>query len=214
MNKRSVIIVGAGGHGAVVADALLAAGHNVLGFLEGNTSTLSQRRCGLPVLGDDDALSQYNPEKIVLANGIGSMRNESDSLRKRLQKKFEANGWQFCSVIHPKAIVSPHAVIEEGAQLLAGSIVQAHAMVGEGCIINTGSIVEHDATIGAWTHVAVGVIVCGKTQVGEYCHIGTGATLIQGLTIGANTLIGAGAVVVKDFAGQGMLLGVPAKPVG
>lgn len=210
----SIIVIGAGGHAAVVADALLAAGRKVLGFTDSDRSLWGQARCGLPVLGDDGVLKEQSPTSVVLGNGIGGVgRRQGDALRKTVQERLEADGWCFVTVVHPKAVVSPFARVGAGAQLLAGSIVQAGADVGLGCIVNTAAVVEHDVILGDWVHVAPRALVCGNVVVGSGTHVGAGAIVRQGLRIGVDTLIGAGAVVVRDIPGSSLVMGVPARRV-
>lgn len=208
-----VIVIGAGGHARVLADALLSAGRPVLGFTDTNAALRGTVLLGLPVLGDDGILDRHSPREIMLVNGIGSIDNRAPSLRKRVQEVLRAQGWRFVSVAHPKAILSPHATLGEGVQLMAGSIVQCGAVLGDGVIVNTGSIVEHDVCVGDWTHLAPGAIVCGDVRIGRSCHVGAGATVRQGLTIGDSCLVGLGAAVVRDAAPATVLTGVPARPL-
>ena len=204
-----VIIIGSGGHAAVVADALLASGARVLGYTDADPGRSGARLCGLPVLGDDSVLEKHVPGETALANGIGGTRVAS--LRRVVQDRLEARGWEFVAVRHPSAIVSPFATIAAGAHLLAGSIVQAGATVGKGCIVNTAAVVEHDVELDAFVHVAPRALLCGAVVVGANCHVGAGAVIKQHVRIGADTLVGAGAVVVEDFPGNGVLVGVPAR---
>lgn len=208
----AVIVIGAGGHAVVVADALLAAGETVLGFTDADPQRHGQRLCGLPVLGDDaTVLAAHRPDTTRLANGIGGVRGTA--LRQRVQQRLQAQGWQFTGVRHPSAIVSPFARVGDGVQLLAASVVQAGAEIGAGCIVNTAAVVEHDCRLGEQVHVAPRALLCGEVELGARCHVGAGAVVRQGLRLGADTVVGAGAVVLKDFAGAGTLVGVPARPM-
>jgi sugar O-acyltransferase (sialic acid O-acetyltransferase NeuD family) len=208
---KSVIVIGAGGHAAVVADALQAAGVNVLGFTDADATKHQSRQCGLPVLGSDaTVLAGSDRNDVLLANGIGGVRGTD--ARRALQLRLQEAGWRFATVIHPTAIVSRHARIGDGVQLLAGSIVQASAVIGEGSIVNTAAIVEHDADVGEYVHVAPRALLCGAVTVGNYSHIGAGAVVRQGIRLGRHTLVASGAVVVKDFDGGGELVGMPARP--
>ena len=212
--KLPFIIIGAGGHAGVVADALLAAGERVLGFTDVDPSRHGRTLCGLPVLGDDRVLDAYTPQTLALANGIGGVGGQHrEPMRHNVQQRLSECGWQFAGVRHPSAIVSPFARIGSGAQLLAASVVQSGAEVGEGCIINTAAVVEHDVTLGCWVHVAPGALVCGNVMIGAFSHIGAGAVVRQGLQLGEDTVVGAGAVVVKDYAGANVLVGVPANAI-
>ena len=211
MSGLPIIIIGSGGHAAVVADALLAAGRQVLGFTDSNTSRHGARLCGLLVLGDDSALPHHPTAAVELVNGIGGAgKPGTTGLRSRVQQALQAQGWRFASVQHPSAVVSPFAQLGIGAQLLATSVVQAGAVVGEGCIVNTAAVVEHDVRLGAFVHLACGAVLCGNVTVGAYSHIGAGAVVRQGVQLGEHTVVGAGAVVLNDFPGSGTLLGVPA----
>ncbi|MBS0530545.1 MAG: acetyltransferase [Proteobacteria bacterium] len=195
-----------------MADALQAAGVNVLGFTDADPAKHQLRQCGLPVLGSDaTVLTGYSQGDVLLANGVGGVKGTD--VRRALQMRLQELGWRFITVLHPTAIVSRHASVGSGAQLLAGSIVQAAAMIGEGAIVNTGAIVEHDTDVGDYVHVAPRALLCGAVKVGKYSHIGAGAIVRQGICLGQHTMVGAGAVVVKDFDGGGDLVGMPARHV-
>lgn len=211
MSDKPVIIIGAGGHATVVADALMAAGHTVLGFTDADARRLGHALCGLAILGTDQVLQSYNPAHVALANGIGSLSNDSEPLRYRVQRQLEQQGWKFCSVIHPSAWISPHATLEHAVQIMAGSVVQVAAHIETGVIINTRAVVEHDTRVGAWSHVAPGAVICGDVTIGPQSHIGAGAVIKQGLKLGEQTLVGLGSAVVADFPGQGVLTGIPAR---
>lgn len=211
MSELPIVVVGAGGHAAVVADALLAAGATVLGFTDPRPEVAGTRICGLPVLGGDEVLEAHRPQVVRLVNGIGGVRPHS--LRRTVQQRLEARGWRFVGVRHPSAIVSPFAVLGDTVQLMARCVVQAHARLGVGCIVNTAAVVEHDVEVGEFAHVAPGAIVCGAVRVGGESHVGAGAVLRQGVSVGPWTLVGAGAVVIKDFEGRGTLVGMPARQV-
>jgi sugar O-acyltransferase (sialic acid O-acetyltransferase NeuD family) len=208
--KGPVIIIGAGGHAAVVADALLACGIEVIGFTDIDRRRHGDRHLGLSILGNDEhVLSSYRQDDVVLANGIGSIA--TTELRQDVQRGLERAGWRFMTVQHPSAIVSPRAQIGQGVQILAGSIVQVGAKIGEGSIVNTGAVIEHDCDVGSFVHTAPRALLCGDVKVGSGSHVGAGSVVKQGLRLGPRTLVGAGAVVVKDFEGNGVLKGNPAR---
>lgn len=211
----AVIVVGAGGHASVVAEALLEAGTEVLGFTDLDPARHGDLRVGLPVLGSDEVLLRHAGTGIRLANGLGFVSGTGrSSLRFRVQERLQSQGWIFVSVLHPRALVSRNAQLEPGSQILAGAIVQAHARIGVGTILNTASIVEHDSLVGNWCHLATRATVCGQVRIGDGCLIGAGAVLRQSVSIGEDTIVGAGAVVLRDCAGHQTLCGVPARALG
>ncbi|MBU1384263.1 MAG: NeuD/PglB/VioB family sugar acetyltransferase [Alphaproteobacteria bacterium] len=212
MSGRPVIVVGAGGHGAVVADALLAGGRTVLGFVDADPGAASGLP-GLDVLGSDESLDPN--AGYDLANGIGGTgAGGTAGLRRRVQERLEARGFRFTGVRHPSAVVSSHVAVADDVQLLARSVIQTGARIGTGAIINTGVIIEHGCRVGAFTHCASGAILCGDVEIGEGSHIGAGAVIRQGVRLEPGVVVGAGAVVLDAGSGVGMLIGVPARRRG
>ncbi len=162
-------------------------------------------------MGGDDILATYESGSIRLANGLGSVG--VPAIRFEQYVTFKQRGFVFATVIHPSAIVSTHAVLSEGVQVMAGAVVQAGASIGENPIINTNASVGHDCYLEDHIHVAPGATLSGGVHVGRASHIGAGATVIQGIQIGDRCVVGAGAVVVNHIAAQSTVVGVPAKPV-
>lgn len=212
MSERPVIVVGAGGHARVVADALQASGCVVPGFVDPFIAP-GTLVAGLPVLGNDAWLKTDGGYD--LANGVGGTGEASVRGRRRaLQERLEAAGFSFVPVRHPSALVSPGADIGPGVQLMARCVIQTGVRIGAGAIINTGAIVEHGCQIGAFSHCATGAILCGDVSIGNDAHIGAGAVVRQGVALERGVVVGAGAVVLRSEPGNGPLLGVPAKRRG
>jgi sugar O-acyltransferase (sialic acid O-acetyltransferase NeuD family) len=214
---HALIIVGAGGHATVLADALLLGGMRVLGLIDKDPALHGQQRCGLPVLGNDAVLDTHARQQVHLVNGIGGIGRRGDDLRQRVQGRLEAQGWHFVGVRHPQTTVSCWAQIDPQAQLLAGCVVQAQARIAKNCIVNTGALIEHDVQLEEFVHVAPGAVVCGFCQVGPHSHVGAHAVLLQAITLPAHTVVGAGAVVlassVDKLASGRTLIGNPAHPL-
>ncbi len=203
-----VIVVGAGGHGRVVADALALAGARLMGFADADPARAHDLPAGA-YLGADDAVFAYDPAEVMLANGVGGAG--STQRRREVYERFAARGFRFAVVVHPAAVVARSARLEPGAQVLAGAVVQPGAVVEADAIVNTRASVDHDCRIGAHAHIAPGATLCGEVTVGPGAHIGTGASVIQGVTIGAGALVAAGAAVVGDVPEGVRVAGVPAR---
>lgn len=212
MNDDAIMVIGAGGHARVVADALIECGRDVVGFIDSDPHKVGTTIMGRPVAAEDKLAEVATRTSHLLVNGIGGVLHTR--LRKQVQERLETNGWRFTSVRHPSAILASQAKVSHDSQLLAGSIVQAGARAGRGNIVNTGAIVEHDCVIDDWVHLAPAATLCGNVTIGAGSVVGARAVIIQGIRIGADTLVGAGAVVIRDFDGDGILHGVPARPVG
>ena len=206
-----VVILGAGGHGKVLAAALLRAGQTVLGFLDPDPSLLGKKILGLPVLGDDEVLKQAENKHWRLVNGIGSVGRPAR--RREIFERLKARGFSFATVIDPSAIVAPEVEIGEGAQILAGAVIQPGAYIGRNCIVNTRASIDHDTVLGAHVHVAPGAVLSGCVILGDEVHIGTGAAIKQGIRIGSGAVIGVGSAVIHDVPSDSLQAGVPARPL-
>lgn len=208
---RSVIVIGAGGHAKVLIDTLQVCSVPVYGILDNDPAKRGGEVLGVTVIGTDEQLRQWAPDKIVLVNAIGS--TESLLSRSSLHERFHAMGYSFLNVVHPGAMISRHARLGEGVQVLAGAVVQAGACLGDGCIVNTGTLIDHDCNLGNHVHAAPGVVLSGGVVVGSHTHIGTGAAVIQGIRVGSRCLIAAGSMVIQDVADGERVAGVPAKRI-
>ena len=201
--KAPLVIIGAGGHGAVVADAVLSSGGEVAGFLD-DMRPKGDQILGRPVLGPIDSARRNSGFHFVLAIG-------DNEARRRL-----AETWpdlHYCKVIHPSAVVADSAGIAPGAVILAGAVVGVRARIGRHVIVNTGAIIEHDNNVDDYAHIAPRAVLGGAVGVGAGSHIGLGAAVRDHIAIGAGVRVGAGAVVVANLAQPGLYLGIPARQV-
>jgi sugar O-acyltransferase (sialic acid O-acetyltransferase NeuD family) len=201
---RRLAILGASGHGKVVADAAVAAGWGDVAFFDDRWP--EARTIGpWAVLGTTDALRLEHRTFDGVVIAIGDNRT-----RLRKQRELTADGLTFVSVTHPSAVVSPHARIGIGSVMLAGSVVGAFAVVGIAGIVNTAATIDHDGRLADGVHVSPGAHLGGNVVIGEAAWIGIGAAIRHGIAVGANVVVGAGAAVVKDVAADLVVGGVPA----
>ncbi len=207
------VILGGGGHAAVLIDALAVAGNaNPVVVLDAERSSWGGTLLDVPIRGGDEVLPDLLSEGVA-AFVVGLGGTGDNSPRQRLFEHAARLGLRPLSVLHPQAIVSRWASVGEGTIILAGAIVNARTRIGRNVIVNTGAIVEHDCSIGDHAHVATGARVAGGVRIGTAAHIGAGAVIRQGVRIGDAALVAAGAVVVKDVLSGETVMGVPAKGV-
>lgn len=207
MNERLVVLLGAGGHGSVVLDALLDSDIKVFGIIDPGLP-VGQTVFDVPVLGGDEWLDQVEPGSVFLVNGIGEY--PFSNTRSRFFGTWKARGHSFLSVFHPHAFVGRNTMFCEGCQIMAGSIVQCRATVSENVVINTRASVDHDCYIGPHTFIGPGAILCGGVHVGDNAFIGAGAIVLPGIAIGNNATIASGALVTRDVCCDGFVVGSPA----
>ena len=195
MNK--LIIIGASGHGKVVADIAALNGYKDIVFLDDDESI---RECaGYPVIGK----STEAPDGVIFV-AVGNA-----DTRKRLMELYKDRVLPV--LIHPNAVVAEGVEISVGSVVMAGAVINPGARIGKGCIINTSSSVDHDCIVEDFCHVSVGAHLSGTVVVGTGTWIGTGAIVSNNINICGGCMIGAGAVVIKDIDEPGTYVGVPAK---
>lgn len=200
--SKEVIVIGAGGHGKVIADIIIKSGDRVIGFLDDGCT--EKNILGYPILGKTEDCLKYKDKEFFIAIG-------NNAVRKKISEKY--NMLKFYTAIHPSAVIAMDVEIGEGSSVMAGVVINTSARIGKHCIINSGSVVEHDNKLADFVHLSPGAVLCGTVSVGECTHIGGGATVKNNTNISGDTVIGVGAAVVKDIDISGVYCGVPARIV-
>lgn len=202
---EGLLIVGAGGHGKVVADAALKQGNwEHVAFLDDAYPATGQA-IGLDVLGKTDRAERLLADYPDAAVAIGNA-----DIRLNLLERLERLGFGLPVIQHPGATISPHARIQAGSVIFAQGVVNPDAELGRGCIVNTGATVDHDCRLDAGVHIAPGAHVGGGVQIGARSWIGIGACIRQYIFIGTRVTVAAGAAVVSDVPDEQIVAGVPA----
>ena len=202
--SEQVLVLGAGGHATVVVDLLRQLNYDIVGIVTPREFDSNPVFKGVNVYLDDRDVLNFDQDKILLVNGIGSL--PGDKTRSRLHVKFKNYGFSFLTLIAPTAIVSSFVGLSEGVQIMPGAIINANSSVGEGTIVNSGAVVEHDCHIGPHNHLAPGCRLSGNVSTGAFVHVGTGAVLIQNVTVGNEAVVGAGAALTRDLSHNEKLL--------
>jgi len=201
-----LLIVGAGGHGRVVADAAeaSAAGWTEIAFLDDRYPGLSLSG-GWKVVGTLEDLPRLVQSYEACIAATGDPR-----LRLDLLGRSKAAGFTIPVVVHPRATISHYSRLQPGSVVAAGGIVNIGSDVGVGCIINTGATVDHDCYLGAGAHVCPGAHLAGNVELGARTWFGIGAVALEGVRIGSDVTVGAGAVCLRDVRDGVVVAGVPA----
>lgn len=207
MNKN-IVIIGASGHGKVIADIVMKSEDNLVGFLDDNMQIQNKKifedKKVIGIVSDCEKLQKNNSDYLFIV-GIGN-----NYIRKEIFERYKLN---YYTAIHPNAILSNQIQIGKGTVVMANAVINTNANIGENCIINTGAIVEHDNIVSSNVHISPNATLCGTVKICELTHIGASATVKNNITICDECIIGAGAVVVKNIEEKGTYVGVPVKKI-
>jgi len=145
----SLLIIGAGGHGRVVAEIAVVCGYDdrSIAFLDDNSPD------AIGVVKDMELYApRYDNVFVAIGNNVA---------RQQISEQLcQIEGVELVTLIHPTAYVSPSATVGLGTVIEPKAVVNTHSRIGQGCIISVGTIVDHDCVIGDFCHINAGMI-CG-----------------------------------------------------
>jgi sugar O-acyltransferase (sialic acid O-acetyltransferase NeuD family) len=199
-----LLILGAGGHGKVVAEiALMTNKWSNVVFLDDNPE--HNEVDNIPVVGKikDCFLlkSKYQDAFVAIGN---------NQLRLKWINKLSNEGFRLPTIIHPFTSVSSYCRIGEGTVIMPGAVLNTGVVIGRACIINTSSSIDHDCVLEDGVHISPGVSIGGTVRVGSCTWICIGSHVANNIKIGYGSVIAAGATVIKPVPDNVMVAGVPA----
>lgn len=194
----SIIIIGAGGHGKVVAELAELNNYTDISFADDKWPSLQK-------IGPWDICSTIdNLPKVAIICGIGN-----NATRWKIHEKFIQNGAPILK--HPSSVISKYSNIEDGTVVAAGACINPFVDIGRGVIVNTMASIDHDCEIADFAHISPGARLSGNVSIGCRTWIGAGAVIKEGVKIGDDVIVGAGAVVLNDIQSKSTMIGNPAK---
>lgn len=204
---RRLAIIGAGGHGRVVAEAALLAGWSEITFYDDHWPKIKKNKVWQIAGRVEDFLEnprQYDGVFVAVGDNL---------LREKIMKRIIKAGIPIVSIYHPSSVISQFSVIGKGSLVLANSVINPFCNIGDGVIINTSAVVEHDCLIEDFVHISPTVSVGGTVTIRKGSWIGIGSAIKNNVTIEEKAVVGMGAVVTKNVDFEVTVVGIPAKPV-
>lgn len=203
---KDLIVIGAGGHGKVVAETAEAVGRwRDIRFMDDRFPGL-QSASDWKVEGTARAWRNFDVSFVDLLVAVGDCVT-----RCVISKEIRGAGFNMPVLVHPAAWVSPRATVGSGTVVFAGGMINVDAQLGRSVIVNTGATVDHDCVIEDGAHICPGAHLAANVRVGEVSWIGIGASIRQNLNIGSGVTVGSGAAVVTDVPDGMTVMGVPAR---
>lgn len=168
---KSLLILGAGGHGQVVREVALSL----------------RSAAGDPVYSQVDFLDDAAPGVVGTLKDVASVGLRYDEvfvgignnkLRRTLQQQLQALGFLVPVLVDPRAYVSPSAILKAGCIVEPMALVNAHTVLEEGCLVSVGAIVDHDVVMGAFSHVNAGAICKAGSRLESGRRVETGEIVL------------------------------------
>ena len=208
--SKSLAILGASGHGKVIANMAEELGFTV-NFYDDAYPKVKKIEHWLVYGTSSDLIAHIekndnSSKNVIVAIGNNEIRSQKIHL-------LLSYGFTLKTLLHPTAVISKYAEISCGTVVFPLAVINAFAKVGRGAIINTGAIIEHDCIVGDYTHICPNTTLSGGVEIGDNSWIGVGSTLKQLIVIGNNTVVGAGSTVLFDLPSDVTAFGSPAKIV-
>jgi len=199
---KRLFVLGAGGHGRVVADSAESMEvFNEIIFLDDEPG-----EADVPVMGRCSDLASLARSEDACIVAFGDNRSRLKAL-----KQIGGLGIEIAVVIDASATVGRDCTIGPGSVVLPQAAVNNGSILDLGCIVNTGSTVDHDCRLGECVHVSPGAHLGGDVTAGECTWFGIGSCVRNGVEISRDVVVGAGAVVVSNIPEGITVVGVPAR---
>ncbi|VAW76708.1 4-amino-6-deoxy-N-Acetyl-D-hexosaminyl-(Lipid carrier) acetyltrasferase [hydrothermal vent metagenome] len=201
---KCLAILGASGHGKVVADCAESAGWDKVFFFDDAWPKCNVNGAWVVVGNTETLLNNLsNYDGVVVAIG-------DNAIRCKKQNDLFSQNAPLVSIVHPSAVISHYAKLGVGSVIMAGAVINVDSKLGSSCIVNTAATIDHDCVLGDGVHISPGAQLAGGVIVGDGSWIGIGANVCQLITIGNNSIVGAGAVVINNVKNMSTVVGVPA----
>jgi sugar O-acyltransferase (sialic acid O-acetyltransferase NeuD family) len=210
-DKCRVIVWGAGGHGKVIVDALLASEScTLVGILDDDNTKRGSNVLGIPVSYSPGSLRTFRQtldfDRVAIGIGDNYIRSEKF-------QQVKACGLELMNVIHPSAHISRFVEFGVGVTILAGAVINPGTVIEDNVCVNTAASIDHDNYLETSCHIFPNATLTGGVRVGKFAYVGSGAVVAPNLVVNKYSQIGAGAVVLKDVAEGIVVAGVPATEI-
>ncbi len=151
--NRTCAILGASGHGKVVAEIAELNGYTNIEFFDDRWPGL-QNVEHWPVKGNSETLLKIAAQFDLTVIAIGN-----NKIRLEKQNQLSTAGAKFSVLEHPRATISRHSQLDKGTVVMAGAVINPFVKVGKACIINTAATIDHDCSLADGVHVSLVVIL-------------------------------------------------------
>lgn len=161
--KEKIIIIGAGGHGKVICDAVVVQNkYELLGFVDDALPIGSVVLNAYKVIENQKNIQNLKNLGISFIVAIGN-----NKVRERIYN-LTVEFLEAAIVIHPTAVIGSEVKVGKGSVILSNGIINASSQVGINSIVNVNAVVDHDCMIGDYVHLTIGSLVGSNSTICDY----------------------------------------------
>jgi sugar O-acyltransferase (sialic acid O-acetyltransferase NeuD family) len=220
MCKRQLVIIGAGGFGAMAAcaadDINAAAIHSngyapweVIGYADGDPTRGGTCHAGRAVHGTvEDVARRLRGAELWFFCAIGN-----NDARAKMVWLAEKHWWKPATLVHPSAVLASTAEIGPGSYVGPAAVISFNAKIGAHVIVDMHVSVGHEAVVNNFSALFPGARITGRCRLGEYVMVGSNATLLPGTSVGDRAVVGAASLAHGSVEPNTTILGVPARVI-
>ena len=166
---KRIVIIGSGGHGRVVYDAIQMCGDlSIVGFIDQNLAV------GTKIIDDC---------KVVLSQDeLFKLPEITDFfiVAIRYSVFLEASKYSTpITIIHPSVSIASDVEIKEGTLILSNSTISTGVRIGANTIINSNVVVDHDSNIGMNVHLKIGTLIGSNSVVSDFSTTNIGEVILE-----------------------------------
>lgn len=217
---RELLIIGAGGFGAVAASIANsmngatvhqnnAAPWLVIGYADGDAGKRGTWHAERAVLGTIEEVGRdFRGRDLWFFCAIGD-----NQARAKMARRAQGFGWKPATLVHPSAIIDSTVEIGAGSCIAPAVVVSYKTKIGAHVVIDSHVSVGHDASLSDFCEVFSGARINGNCRVGEYAMVGCNATLLPGTLVGDRAVVGANSLAQGLVEPDTTIFGVPARVI-
>ena len=161
--KPTIVIIGAGGHGKVILDCIIAQGqYEVAGFVDDGIDIAQPVTANYKIITTHEKIEtlKNTVDYFIVAIGNNKIREQLYTKVKTILKP--------AIVIHPSATIGMGVKINPGCMVLSNVVINTYTIIGENTIVNSGVIIDHECTIGKHAHLSIGSIIGSNSSIADH----------------------------------------------
>jgi acetyltransferase EpsM len=210
MNKKKVIIIGAGGNAEVIASTIDDINKDknsleIVGFFDDEIN--KDKVLGKITKKEVDKFKRFND--IFFIWSLRSVNLKANILQK--YKIININRNKLLTIKHPSSIISSSAKIGNGVTIQPLVNIGPNVTIKDNVHIFSQAMIGHNTTLENFSYIANNSSIGAFVKIKEGGYIGMNSTIKERIDIDKWSVVGMGSVVINNVKKNEIVAGNPAK---